>query len=223
MHSRENLQAEVHMTTWLAMFLAVSLLKQHLCLSPTSVVVRKHLCWEGGGFQILGSQLLPPWWQQMPQKPSRTSSVRLWEPLTKAQAGGGLYRTPRLRQRKLVCGWERKVSKGQSSHHKENNVSFSYCSVSVVDGGHSLNLLWGSFHDVHCQIIVLHTLNLCNAVCPLHLSNTGRKKTKQNKDAIGFPVIWVLCCWTLTCDELKDLGQCLSRTKASGIRKTEFR
>ena len=37
--------------------------------------------------------------------------------------------------------WERKVSKEQSSHHEENNVSFSYCFVSVVDCRHSLNLL----------------------------------------------------------------------------------
>lgn len=50
-----------------------------------------------------------------------------------------------------------------------------------------------------------------------------KEKKKQNKDARGFPVMRALCCWTLTCDELKDLGQYLSRTKASGIRKTEFR
>lgn len=36
---------------------------------------------------------------------------------------------------------------------------------------------------------------------------------------------WETCCQTLTCYELKTLilGQCLSRTKLSGIRKTEFR
>ena len=67
---------------------------------------------------------------------------------------------------------------------------------------------------------MLHTLNLYSAVCPLSLNKTGRKK-----DAGGFPVTWETCCRTLTCYELKTLilRQCLSRTKPSGIRKTEFR
>ena len=122
---------------------------------------------------------------------------------------------------KLVCGGKEKWAKEQSSHRKKN-VSFSYCFVSVVDGGHSLNLLWESFHDVHHQIICC-TLYTYAMLCVHCISATPEGKKKQNKDARGFPVMRALCCWTLTCDELKDLGQYLSRTKASGIRKTEFR
>ena len=223
MHSCENLQAEVHLTACFVMFLAMSLLKQHLCLSSTFVVVRKHLCWEGGGFQILGSQLQRAFSLMVADVPE-TFKDQFCVVAGVTHQGPGWRRSVQnfqIETEKLVCGGKEKWAKEQSSHRKKN-VSFSYCFVSVVDGGHSLNLLWESFHDVHHQIICC-TLYTYAMLCVHCISATPEGKKKQNKDARGFPVMRALCCWTLTCDELKDLGQYLSRTKASGIRKTEFR
>ena len=223
MHSCENLQAEVHLTACFVMFLAMSLLKQHLCLSPTFVNTRKHLCWEGGGFQILGSQL------QWCILPDGSRYPRNLQGPVLCCCGSHSPR-PRLEavctelpdwDREAGLWWERKVRKGtEFSSQEESFLFLLFC----ICGR------WWTFTKLIVRIIswctpsnhLLHILHLCNAVFPLHLSNTGRKK-KQNKDARGFPVMRALCCWTLTCDELKDLGQYLSRTKASGIRKTEFR
>ena len=181
MHSCENLQAEVHLTACFVMFLAMSLLKQHLCLSSTFVVVRKHLCWEGGGFQILGSQLQRAFSLMVADVPE-TFKDQFCVVAGVTHQGPGWRRSVQnfqIETEKLVCGGKEKWAKEQSSHRKKN-VSFSYCFVSVVDGGHSLNLLWESFHDVHHQIICC-TLYTYAMLCVHCISATpeGKKKTKQ--------------------------------------------
>ena len=52
-------------------------------------------------------------------------------------------------------------------------------SLSIWDGGCSLNLLWSSFYDVLCQILELSTLDLSYSdVCQLRTNKTGRKNIK---------------------------------------------
>ena len=47
--------------------------------------------------------------------------------------------------------------------------------IPTLNNGYPISLLWGSICDVYKSNTMLHAINLCSAVCQLHLNKTWRK------------------------------------------------